>query len=102
MYIVIFYSTDKCSKHKGFFFTFKLSHITFSCLQQKQCSSVVLSFVPGSDPGSSVKSTDGSLSDYDSSDDLSSEGEQEEDDLYQPLSFRLVNVPLMKTDTSCT
>jgi len=33
---------------------------------------------------------------------LSSEGEREEDDLYQPLSFRLVNVPLMKTHRTCT
>ena len=60
------------------------------------------SFVPSSDPGSSDETTDGSLSDYDSSDDLSSENEREEDDLYQPLSFRLVNMPLMKTDTFCT
>ena len=62
-----------------------MSHITFSCLQQKQCSSVVLLFVPSSEPGSSDESTDGSLSDYDSPDDLSSEGEREEDDLYQPV-----------------
>jgi len=61
-----------------------------------------LSFVPSSDPGSSDESSDGSLSDYESSDDLSSEGEREEDALYQPLSFRSVKIPLMKTDTSCT
>lgn len=51
---------------------------------------------PSSDPGSSDESIDDSLSDYDSSDDLSSEGGREENDLYQPLPFRLVNVPLMK------
>lgn len=68
----------------------------------KQHSSFVLSFVSSSDPGSSDESTDGSLSDYESSDDLSSEGEHEEDDLYQPLSFRSVNIQSVKTDTSCT
>ena len=68
----------------------------------KQYLSFVLSLVPSSDPGSSDESTDGSLSDYEPSNDLSSEGECEEDDLYQPLSFRLVNVPLMKTHRTCT
>ena len=53
-------------------------------------------FVPSSDPGSSDESINESLSDYDSSDDLSSEGEREEDYLYHPLPFRLVNVLLMK------
>lgn len=41
----------------------------------------------GSGPVSSDESIDSSLSDYESSDALSSEGEREEDDLYQPLSF---------------
>ena len=76
-----------------------MSHIFFNVCN-KQYSRFVLSFVPSSDPDSSDKSTDGSLSDYESSDDLSSEGEHEEDDLYQPLSFRSVNIQLMKTDTS--
>ena len=64
--------------------------------KKKQHSSFVLSFVSSSDPGSSDESTDGSLSDYESSNDLSSDGEREEDDLYQPLSFRSVNTHSMK------
>lgn len=55
-----------------------------------------MSFVPSSGPVSSDESIDSSLSDYESSDALSSEGEREEDDLYQPLSFRSVNIKLMK------
>ena len=54
-------------------------------------------FVLSSDPGLSDESIGNSLSDYESSDDLSSEGGREEDHLYHPLHFRLVNVPLMKT-----
>ena len=49
------------------------------------------------DPGLSDESIGNSLSDYESSDDLSSEGGREEDHLYHPLHFRLVNVPLTKT-----
>lgn len=41
----------------------------------------------GSGPVSSDESIDSSLSDYESSNALSSEGERDEDDLYQPLSF---------------
>ena len=79
-----------------------MSDLSLLCLKQRQYSSFGLYFVPSSDPGSSEESIDDSLSDYESSDDLSSEDEREEDDLYQPLPFRLVNFPLMKTDTSCT
>ena len=72
-----------------------MSNLSF--LSLRQYSSFGLYFVLSSDPGLSDESIGNSLSDYESSDDLSSEGEREEDDLYHPLPFRLVNVPLMKT-----
>ena len=74
-----------------------MSNLSFLSLKQRQYSSFGLYFVLSSDPGLSDESIGNSLSDYESSDDLSSEGEREEDDLYHPLPFRLVNVPLMKT-----
>lgn len=50
-----------------------------------------------SDGGTSDDSVDESLLDNESTDDLSSEGEHEDDDLYQSLPSRLVYIPLMKT-----
>ena len=74
-----------------------MSNLSFLCLKQRQYSSFGLHFVLSADPCSSDESIDDSLSDCESPDDLSSEGEREEDDLYHPLPFRLGNVPLMKT-----
>ena len=73
-----------------------MSNLSFLSLKQRQYSSFGLYFVLSSDPGLSDESIGNSLSDYDSSDDLSGEGGREEDDLYHPLPFRLVNVPLRK------
>ena len=50
--------------------------------------------------GTSDNSADESLLDNESTDDLSSEGERENDDLYQSLSSRLVYIPLMKTQST--
>ena len=65
-----------------------MSNLSFLSLKQRQYSSLGLYFVLSCDPGLSDESIGNSLSDYESSDDLSSEGGREEDDLHHPLPFR--------------